>query len=52
LTTTESWRSTSIVNLKEYGLQDGVEALRTLMKLDVLSSSAPVTFSVVLTSEK
>jgi polyisoprenoid-binding protein YceI len=37
-----------IVNLKDYGLQDGVEALRTVMKLNVLASSAPVTFSVVL----
>jgi hypothetical protein len=36
------------VNLKDYGLQDGVEALRTVMKLNVLASSAPVTFSVVL----
>ncbi|CAB3780696.1 YceI family protein [Pararobbsia alpina] len=41
-----------VVNLKDYGLQDGVEALRTLMKLDVLASSAPVTFSVVMKSEK
>jgi polyisoprenoid-binding protein YceI len=41
-----------VVNLKDYGLQDGVEALRTLMKLDVLSSSAPVTFSLMLKSEK
>lgn len=41
-----------IVNLKDYGLQDGVEALRTVMNLNVLASSAPVTFSVVLTPEK
>lgn len=41
-----------IVNLTDYGLQDGVEALRTVMHLNVLASSAPVTFSVVLKSEK
>lgn len=40
-----------IVNLNDYGLQDGVSALRTVMNLDVLASSAPVTFSVVLTPE-
>jgi polyisoprenoid-binding protein YceI len=37
-----------VVNLKDYGLQDGVEALRNVMNLNVLASSAPVTFSVVL----
>lgn len=41
-----------IVNLKDYGLQDGVEALRTVMNRNVLASSAPVTFSVVLKPEK
>jgi polyisoprenoid-binding protein YceI len=37
-----------VVNLKDYGLQDGVEALRTVMNLNVLASSAPVSFSIVL----
>jgi len=41
-------RSPVIVNLKDYGLQDGVDALRTVMNLNVLSSSAPVSFSVLL----
>jgi len=41
-----------VVNLKDYGLQDGVEALRNVMNLDVLASSAPVSFSVVLRSAK
>ncbi|MFL9989386.1 YceI family protein [Paraburkholderia sediminicola] len=41
-----------IVNLNDYGLQDGVTALRTMMNLNVLASSAPVTFSVVLKPEK
>jgi polyisoprenoid-binding protein YceI len=41
-----------IVNLKDYGLQDEIEALRDVMHLNVLVSSAPVTFSVMLKSEK
>jgi polyisoprenoid-binding protein YceI len=41
-----------IVNLKDYGLQEDVEALRNVMHLNVLAGSAPVTFSVVLKSEK
>jgi polyisoprenoid-binding protein YceI len=40
-----------VVNLKDYGLQDGVEALRSVMNLNVLASSAPVSFSVVLRRE-
>lgn len=40
-----------IVNLKDYGLQDGVDALRTVVNLNVLSSSAPVSFSVVLRTD-
>jgi polyisoprenoid-binding protein YceI len=43
-------RTPIVVNLKDYGLQDGVEALRSLMNLNVLTSSAPVSFSVVLRS--
>jgi polyisoprenoid-binding protein YceI len=37
-----------VVNLKDYGLQDGVEALRAIMNLNVLASSAPVSFSVMM----
>jgi hypothetical protein len=37
-----------VVNLKDYGLQDGVEALRAVMNLNVLASSAPVSFSVMM----
>ena len=43
-------RTPIVVNLKDYGLQDGVEALRSVMNLNVLASSAPVSFSVVLRS--
>jgi len=43
-------RTPIVVNLKDYGLQDGVEALRSVMNLSVLASSAPVSFSVVLRS--
>jgi polyisoprenoid-binding protein YceI len=43
-------RTPMVVNLKDYGLQDGVEALRSVMNLNVLASSAPVSFSVVLRS--
>ena len=43
-------RTPVVVNLKDYGLQDGVEALRSVMNLNVLASSAPVSFSVVLRS--
>ncbi|WDD90799.1 YceI family protein [Burkholderia sp. FERM BP-3421] len=45
-------RTPVIVNLKDYGLQDGVDALRTLMNLNVLSGSAPVSFSVVLRTDR
>jgi polyisoprenoid-binding protein YceI len=41
-----------VVNLNDYGLQDQVEALRTLMNLDVLASSAPVSFTVMLKPER
>lgn len=43
-------RTPIVVNLKDYGLQDGVEALRSVMNLNVLASSAPVSFSVLLRS--
>jgi polyisoprenoid-binding protein YceI len=42
-------RESLIVNANDYGLQTGVEALRSLMGLNVLSPSAPVDFSVILT---
>ena len=41
-----------VVNLKDYGLQDEVEALRALMNLDVLASSAPVSFTVMLKPDR
>lgn len=41
-----------VVNLKDYGLQDEVEALRTLMNLDVLASPAPVSFMVMLKPQR
>jgi len=47
-----STNSPIMVNLKDYGLQDGVDALRDLMHLSVLASSAPVTFSLLLKPAK
>ena len=44
-------RESLVVNANDYGLQPGVEALRTVMGLNVLSPSAPVDFSVVLTQQ-
>jgi len=41
-----------VVNLKDYGLQDEVEALRALMNLDVLAGSAPVSFAVMLEPQR
>jgi len=41
-----------VVNLKDYGLQDEVEALRVLMNLDVLASAAPVSFTVMLMPQR
>ena len=41
-----------VVNLKDYGLQDEVEALRVLMNLDVLASAAPVSFTVMLKPQR
>jgi polyisoprenoid-binding protein YceI len=37
-----------IINAADFGIQAGVEALRMVMGLNVLPSSAPVSFSVVL----
>jgi hypothetical protein len=37
-----------IVNAADFGLKDGVEALRKIMGLNTLSSAAPVSFSLVL----
>jgi polyisoprenoid-binding protein YceI len=42
-------RESLVVNANDYALQAGVETLRTLAGLNVLSPSAPVDFSVVLT---
>jgi len=41
-------RGPILVNAADFGLQPGVEALRALMGLNVLSGTAPVTFSVAL----
>jgi polyisoprenoid-binding protein YceI len=41
-----------VVKLSDYGLGAGVEALRAVMGLDVLSDSAPVSFSVTLVRTK
>jgi polyisoprenoid-binding protein YceI len=46
-----STREPLIVNANDYSLQAGVEALRTVMGLNVLSPSAPVDFSMVLTQK-
>lgn len=36
-----------IINVSDFGLQSGVEALRNIMGLNVLSSAAPVSFSIL-----
>lgn len=41
-------RAPIIVNAADFGIQAGVDAMREVMGLDVLSDSAPVSFSVVL----
>ena len=41
-------REPIIVNAANFGIQSGVDAMREVMGLDVLSDSAPVTFSIVL----
>jgi len=41
-------RTPFIVNAADFGLKNGVEALRKVMGLNVLSSAAPVSFSLVL----
>lgn len=38
-----------VVDLQKFGLGDGVQALREVMSLDVLSASAPVSFALTLT---
>ncbi len=43
-----SARQPVLVKSEEFGLKDGVEALRAVMGLNYLSSSAPVTFHLVL----
>jgi polyisoprenoid-binding protein YceI len=44
-------RESLVINANDYGLQSGVEALRTVMGLNVLSPGAPVDVSVVLTQK-
>ncbi len=41
-------RAPVIINAADFGLNNGVEALRKIMGLTVLSSAAPVSFSLVL----
>ena len=41
-------RAPFIVNTNDFGLQSGVEALRDVVGLNVLSGAAPVSFSIVL----
>lgn len=44
-----STREPLLLNLQSFGLQSGVETLKTLANLELLSATAPVDFSVVLT---
>jgi polyisoprenoid-binding protein YceI len=43
-----STRAPIVVDAQQYGLKPGVEALREVMSLSFLASSAPVTFNMVL----
>jgi polyisoprenoid-binding protein YceI len=45
-------REPILVNANDFGLKPGVEALREVMGLNVLSPAAPVTFSLSLNSTK
>ena len=47
-----STRAPVVVNAADYGLRGGVEALRDVMGLNFLASSAPVSFSLVLTEQR
>ncbi len=48
---TVSTRAPIVINLNDYGLKAGVEALREVMGLAFLASTAPVTFSLVLNAK-
>lgn len=43
-----STRAPIVVNANDFGLRSGVEALRDVMGLNLLSSSAPVSFALVM----
>jgi polyisoprenoid-binding protein YceI len=43
-----STRAPIVVNANDFGLRSGVEALREVMALNLLSSSAPVSFALVM----
>jgi polyisoprenoid-binding protein YceI len=43
-----STRMPIMVNLEDYGLHDGVEALRVAANLNMVASAAPVSFSLML----
>jgi polyisoprenoid-binding protein YceI len=43
-----STRAPIVVNANDFGLRSGVEALREVMGLNLLSSSAPVSFALVM----
>jgi hypothetical protein len=44
-------RAPIIVNSNDYGLKAGVEAMREVMNLNFLASTAPVSFSLVLNAQ-
>jgi polyisoprenoid-binding protein YceI len=44
-------RAPIVINANDYGLKAGVEAMREVMGLNFLASSAPVTFTLVLTAK-
>jgi polyisoprenoid-binding protein YceI len=45
-------RSPIVINSNDFGLKAGVEAMRDVMGLNFLASTAPVSFSLVLTTQK
>ncbi len=45
-------RSPVVINSNDYGIRAGVEALRDVMGLNFLASSAPVNFALVLNAQK
>jgi hypothetical protein len=47
-----STRAPIVIDANQYGMRAGVEAMREVMGLNFLASSAPVSFSLVLNEQR